>query len=313
MFRLVVMLGLLVPAAGAQGTGGPPDERVAERLLEQARHAVASGKMRKAWNLITRLRGPLESTRTVSEAGAELERLRLLAGLEVVGAGAGLHGRVEPLEEGRLRLVYEAGRKPRLLEDFKAVPTVPDIRGLKRKDDRISGTGAFCHRAHFAGDLSIQVEGTPVGSHDFGLVVVDPDAEESRFLVGALNNTFFGVKYGKSRRVTPGHNLVFCGRGAESLARYKRTQILSRMEKPTVERGSSLRLSLSWRQERVQLAIGEASVHVRLAVPQQDMARKQAGIHLHRSSFRVQRVVLEGRLDPAWSRKEEKRLRDSLR
>jgi hypothetical protein len=269
--------------------------------------------MRKAWDEIAKLRGPLGGTKVVAAARSDIDRLYLEAGLEVIGGGAGFRGQVETLRGGDLRVTYDFRKNPSSLEDFEDVMTVSAI--IRRKGNVISGTGSVCHRAAFTGDLRIEVEGAPVSDHDFGIVMVDRDSKKPRFLVAALNNTFFGVKYGEDRRISPGHLLVFCGPGAESRAKENPSQILAqRPSTPgTLEKDSDLQMSLSCRKHQVSFAAGPASLATSLATPGKQLTRCHIGIHLHRSTFRVDRVVIEGRLDADWSKHEVENLRARLR
>jgi len=307
----ILPVGLFLAAvAVAAADESPAAERRAAAALEEARKGVQGGRMKAAWEKLTALRRDYAKTRVVAGARDEIARLGLLAGVEVVGAAAGFRAQVEPGPKGAVRIVYDfadlAG-----LEDFEPVFNLPDIHLVRRAIEFVSGTGAWCHRAVFHGDVRFEIEGEVLEAHDIGLVCVDPDAQDPRFLTGVLGNSYFGVKYDEERSISPGHILLFAGRGAESRARTNPSQILARKTEPPLVAGQVARMALSWKGTALRLGLLPTSLDLPGALTNQDqeMPRKRIGLHLWRSKFRPRRAVLEGVLDPEWSKGELERLR----
>jgi hypothetical protein len=302
----------IVRRAGAEES--PAAERRAAAALEEARKGVAGGRMKAAWEKLAALQRDYAKTRVFGGAREEIARLRLAAGIEVVGAAAGFRAVVEPGGgKGALRIVYDFADLA-ALEDFEPVFNLPDVHLVRRTIEFVSGTGAWCHRAVFQGDVRFEIEGEVLDPHDVGLVCVDPDAQDPRFLVGVLGNSYFGVKYDEERSISPGHILLFAGRGAESRARSNPSQIFARVTEPPLVAGQVVRMALSWKGTALRLGLLPTSLDLpgALTNKNQEMPRKRIGVHLWRSKLRPRRAVLEGVLDPDWSKAELERLRSRL-
>ena len=244
-----------------------------------------------------------------------LARLRLEVGLAVVGGAADFAADVAPTDGGSLVLRYDFQRDGEAaFADFEDLDPVPDARYLERKKLNLSGTGALCHRAPFVGDLAITVVGIPRSEHDLGPIILDPDEEMGdRFLVGCLDNTYFGTKYGRTRQRTAGDALLFCGRGAESRATNYPSQLFGVISPTKVRRGEELTVSLTWKANSVQLAIGGGTVSHELTPATQTLRRKQAGLFLRRSAFVLHRITITGRPDPTWLEARAAEIRARLR
>ena len=111
-----------------------------------------------------------------------------------------------------------------------------------------------------------------------------------------------------------GHILLFAGQGAESRARVNPSQIFARVTEPPLVAGQVVRMALSWKGTTLRLGLLPTSLDLPGALTNrnQEMPRKRLGLHVWRSKFRPRRAVLEGTLDPEWSKGELERLRSRL-
>ena len=310
---LAVLFFLAAPL-GAQEPGAAYESE-ARALIAEIEALRAKGKDPEAWSRLCRRRSAPTAGEVAGGAARRLERLRLEVGLAVVGGAADLAADVAPAKNGSVVLRYDFQRDGEAaFADFEDLDPVPDARYLERRKLSLSGTGALCHRAPFVGDLAVTIVGVPRSEHDLGPIILDPDEEMGdRFLVGCLDNTYFGIKYGRDRRRTEGDALLFCGRGAESRATNYPTQLLGVISPTKVRRGEELTVALSWKGRSVKLSLGGSTVTHELTPATQTLRRKQTGLFLRRSAFILHRMTIEGRPDPAWLEARAAEIRARLR
>lgn len=304
--------GLLILASSlpGQSPGGADIDRRASKALAAARTAAERGRHQDAYGHLRLLRGDLSGSPAAEAAREEIEALWRVSAPEAIGGAAGLLGDAERRPDGTLRIVYDFTSRPGSFADFEDVPTMPDIRSTRLQSGVVSGTGAWCLRACFTGDVAIAVEGLPLTGDDFGLTLVDPDAESPRFVAGVFNNTFFGIKYDEGRSITRAHILILCGKGAESRARTNPSQILGESREPAIKRQEDVSIGLALSRQSLALSANSREFKASLSGPAQSFPRFRAGLHLHRSSFQPRRIEITGRLDPKWSAGEVARLRE---
>ena len=306
---------MAVRPRAARASDDAPDERAEKRAvaaIEKARKVMERDDARKTWDALLALRDDHGSTKAYGVAREELDLARTAAGLDVIGVAAGFAARVEAKKE-RLTLTYDL-TDPAARRDFEPVHHLPDKDLLRRSGDEIFDTGAWCHVATFKGEPRIEVEGVILADHDFGLIFIDPDAEKSRFLLGALNNQFFGVMYGRGRSITRGHLTLIAGDGADSEDTLYPTQLFSETTKPTLTAGQTVRMALEYRGDSIRLRVLPTSLTLdgSFTSKAQRFTRFRVGIHLHRSRFKPQRIVIEGELDERWAKQAEAELREEI-
>jgi hypothetical protein len=234
-----------------------------------------------------------------------------------VGAAAGFVGQVELLDKGVIEVRYDFAGGP-FERDFELSMFLPAAMQPEREKRIVRGTGAYCHRAAWAPDLRIELAGRPLVAQDFGPVIIDPDETAAeRFITGFHNNAYFGVKYDAERTVTSGHVLLLAGKGAQSRARTKPTQLFGRTDVPAIASRTEVTASLSVQGTVVTFTTGTSPTATgrlthELVPAAQTFPRAKAGILFRDSEFEIAAITLRGRLDPAWEREEIARLRASL-
>lgn len=313
---LVALVSAPCKAAPQDPDADPKTERAASSELENVRQSIQKGRMKPAWKGLVTLRSNYRKTKVVADAKDEIARMRLVAGIEVVGAAAAFRGIVEPQGSGkrrRLKITYDMTELASF-QDFETVGHLKDLYPIQTQDGILRGTGAWCHRAVFQGDFSIEIEGVAPTGRDVGIACIDPDAKKTRFAIGVFGNTFFGVKYGENQRTSPGHILLFAGRGAESLDTESPSQLLAQSKEAPLKENQSLRGVLEWKRRNVLLRLPPTKLKLRhqLTKGSQDIVRKRLGVHVRRSRFQPRRVVIEGVLDPKWAEEELKQIRAVL-
>jgi hypothetical protein len=284
------------------------------RAVASLSELVASRRFADAWKSAAAVRAAVAAPGVPDDLRRRAHSLIVAAGLEVVGAAAGLKGTVAILERDLVEVAYDFSA-PGTEDDFDLVALLPAIKEPERRGRTLVGTGALGHRAIWTESLRIELTGRPLAPNDFGPLFFDPDEEGTeRFLTGFHNNAYFGVKYDDDRSVTPGHVLLLAGRGAVSRARVRPTQLLGRSAIPTIARGAEVKCALSIQAAHAEFRTGTsptatALLTFDLAPATQTFRRMRAGVLVRNSEFEIATVLLRGRLDPAWSREETDRLR----
>jgi hypothetical protein len=315
---LLTTLALFVGAAAivpAQETR--PRIPELQQTVTQIDKLVSMRRYADAWKQGAGVRAELEAPGVPADLAARGRQLILAAGLETVGAAAGFKGDANPLDKGLVEVVYDA-KAPGWERDFELVELLPTAKKASRKGRILDGTGALCHTAMWADPVTVEITGRPSIPTDFGPVFVDPDETETeRFLTAFLNNQYFGIKYDADRTVTQGHVLLLAGRGAVSRAKVRPTQLLGRTALPAVAHGNDVVSSLSIAGTKVDSLIRTSPTSVGsmsfLLEAAQVFPRIRPGILVRDSELEIGRIVLRGRLDPAWSRDATARLRESLK
>jgi hypothetical protein len=315
----LVFLVLALAGAPARGQDSRPAGVDLEREVLEIESLVKARRFADAWKRGSALRPALEGAGVPAGLRARGDKAITAAGIEVAGPAAAFRGRVAFRERDVVEATYDfrvAGWEP----DFELVNLLPTAKFVDREAPLVEGTVALCHGAVWTEPFTVEFAGRAVNPKDFGPVLVDPDeAAAERFLTGFHNNAYFGIKYDADRAVTQGHILLLAGRGAVSRARSRPTQLLGRTVEPAIARGAEVTSSLTLagtktgRRIEFRTATGPtsfATLGFDLAATQ-DFPRVRAGILVRESSFEVARVVLRGRLDPAWAREEVARLRES--
>lgn len=317
---LTLVCSVMITCATCRAAPQEPDpgaELAASLELDKARRNFEKGRMKAAWESLMILRHSHRQTRVLATAKEEVARMRLLAGIEVVGAAASFEGIVEPKGSGkhaRLRITYDM-TDPNSAKDFETVQHLEDLYPIQVQGGTLRGTGGWCHRAVFRGDISMEIEGVAPSGRDVGIVCIDPDAKKTRFAIGVFGNTFFGVKYDETRTISSGHILLFAGRGAESLDTVSPSQLLAQSEKAPLNKNQSLRGLFEWKGRSLQLQLPPTRLRLRaqLSGRTQEIRRKRIGMHVRRSRFQPRRVIIEGILDPKWAEQEISRIHSSLK
>jgi hypothetical protein len=295
--------------------------------VDEIRKLVAAKRFADAWKGRAAVRAALDAPGVAADLRAEGSQLLLAAGLETVGAAAGFQGQVdevqpppdskEKVERGTVEVRYDFAAGP-FEGDFELLMLLPAAAQPEREKRTIRGAGAYLHRAVWAPDVRIDVAGRALVAQDFGPVIVDPDETETeRFLTGFHNNAYFGVKYDADRAVTAGHVLLLAGRGAQSRARTKPTQLLGRTALPAIPNRAEIKASLWVQGTTANFVTGTSPtatgrLSFELAAATQTFPRARAGILIRDSELEIASIVLRGRLDPAWEREEIARLRAFL-
>lgn len=305
---VLLLTATILSTAPAQSPAPPTNEVQAAKLLRDARSALSRDGFQASYESLRTLRRVHRHSTVFRESAEEIEKIWNQVAPRVLGPASQFLCDVAFEKDGRLTLTYDLMAWPEGFADFEDTPTIPDIKSTRVAGGSVSGTGGWCHRAIFTGDAAVTVEGTPEGDQDFGLVVVDATASPVRFLAAVANNSFFGVKYDETRRVTRGHLLIFCGEGAESLAKQNPSQILGEWQKPVVVRKESLTMGLSLRAHLAEFRIGTEVHKASTAGSSQTILRHRLGVGLRRATFRPTRVTITGKLDPIWAAEESKRI-----
>jgi hypothetical protein len=309
-FLLCTLWLVLAVSLCGQAPAEKLKEAAARKLWKAAEDAHLKKKPDEVFAALRILRKDHSDSNLVLGLQKEIREMWTSVAPQVLGAAAAFLCDVELARDGTLTLTYDFKKQPGSVSDFEDTPTIPDIRTTNCAAGSVTGTGGWCHRATFTGDVACTIEGTPQGANDYGLVMTDVDASPVRFLTAMANNSFFGVKYDESRRVTRGHVVLFCGEGAESLAKRNPSQILGKWTTPDVKRMEPLTMGMQVRGSKIDFTLGKEKLSASTTGAAQTIQRFRVGLALHRSTFLPERVIIVGKLDPKWSADELQRLKE---
>jgi hypothetical protein len=322
VMRVRSVVFLLLCAYG--GVGQTPRNPAPESRPSNATDAVAelrslvdAKKFAEAWERAAHARALARGETGTDALREETRKLTLKAGLPIVGAAAGFLGTTTAKKDGAIEIVYDLATTE-WESDFLLEDVLPTTEFSTREGRVVRRTGAVLFRGVFKDDVRIDVEGVARANRDFGPVFFDPDEPgDARFLVGFHRNAYFATKYDETRSVTPGHVLLMAGRGAESRAKSRPTQLLARSTTPDVELGSVVRCSLTLRGSTIEFQTGAdpktaCKAAFQLKTPSQAFPRVRPGFLLRSSEFEFVRITMTGKLDAAYEREERDALKATL-